>query len=275
MQMLEPVALPGVVLDKTKPCWFCEDQKTGDKLKNKKKEDPASPTGSMKGPENYRTNCASLLGTALGTPPSWTMKHKVAPSDPLADGTETAIVPAAHHLLPGNASVNKATDLHPFMRWKGNPLKLWGDIGYDINNRENGVWLPGNYAVRRPTKFKKNWSKFPVNFQSAYAKEAMRKAGNKQLHDAHSKYNDKVLQTLQQIGRKLKEKWKEKPTKCPVCGKELSKDAKNKVRPPYGLVGRLNLLSGEHRKALDFPKQNRGAINSGYYTSSSVKNVYG
>jgi hypothetical protein len=281
MQMLESVALPGLVMEKSDPCWYCEeDTPESSDIKNKEKENPSSPTGPRRGPENSRTNCASKLGVALAGPgneplPTWKIKHKVDSEDPIDAGAETNIVPAAHHLLPGNASVNKAASLHPFMWWAGkNTLNLWGEIGYDINCHQNGVWLPGNYAVRKKTEFKKTWSKFKDPFKDAYSKAAMLAAGNLQLHDAHPAYNGKVLQTLSDVGDKLQKQVKKKPDKCPVCEKALKKE-NQKVRPPYGLVNRLHRLSKEHRKALDHPLDNRKAINSDYYTSSSVVGVYG
>lgn len=51
---------------------------------------------------------------------------------------------AAHHLIPGNASL-KTSQLLPHLHTEG---KATGNIGYDVNNFENGVWLGGNYALR-------------------------------------------------------------------------------------------------------------------------------
>jgi hypothetical protein len=194
----------------------------------------------------------------------------VQKEDPIDEGEKTNVVPAAHHLLPGGASVNKATILHKYMVWKGkNPKNFVGPIGYDINCRQNGVWLPGNYAVRKDTDFEKNWGKFKDPFKNAYALAAMKKSGNLQLHDAHPAYNGNVKKTLVEVGKKLDAMWTDR-TKCPVCKKKLE----NQGDPPYGLLGRLHRLSGEHKKALIFPRSNTKAIASGYYTSSRVLGVY-
>jgi HNH/ENDO VII superfamily nuclease len=269
MEMLEPAALPDVVLERTKPCWYCQGEKPGE-VDNKENEDPASPTGPLAGPENGEHNDASVLGGNLKNRPKWNISHKVEAEDPIAAGTETEVVPAAHHLLPGNASVNKAKALHKYMVWDGtNPKGYNNAIGYDINGADNGVWLPGNYAVRKETDFGKNWSKFKDPFKNAYARAAMKNAGNLQLHDAHPSYNTNVLNTLLEIGRKLDELSKDE-SKCPMCGDDL----KDKLEPPYGLVGRLNSLSAEHRKPLIFTAANKKAINSGYTTSSRVIGVY-
>jgi hypothetical protein len=268
MEMLEPAALPDVVVERTKPCWFCKE---GSSKPNKEAEDPPSPTGARASAENGEHNDASVLGGNLKNRPTWSITHKVEDKDPIAQGAKTEIVPAAHHLLPGNASVNKAKALHNYMVWGGkNDLGFKGPIGYDINSADNGVWLPGNYAVRKDTDFKKNWSKFKDPFKNAYARAAMKNSGNLQLHDAHPKYNSNVLKTLLDIAKKLDQLRLKDPTKCPLCGA----DRKGKLDPPYGLVGRLNSLSAEHRKPLLFTKANKKAIASGYYTSSRVLGVY-
>jgi hypothetical protein len=63
---------------------------------------------------------------------------------------------AAHHILPGQESF-KVSPLLAYMVKKGDsePLKgetytkgvVWADVGYNVNGSENGVWLPGSYAV--------------------------------------------------------------------------------------------------------------------------------
>jgi len=270
MEMGEPAGFVPMMTQTTSPCWFCEEEPKTD-LTNGEDESPASPEGQTEGAENGESNDASVLGKNLGDRPTWSIKHKVDPEDPIAAGESTNIVPAAHHLLPGGASVNKATGLHKYMLWKGkNSLGLSGPIGYDINSAPNGVWLPGNYAVRKDTVFNKTWGDFKDPFKNAYARAAMKNAGNLQLHDAHPAYNSNAKQTLLDLAKKLDEMWQDR-SKCPVC----KKDMKDKNRPPYGLVGRLNMLSGEHRKTLIFPEQNRKAINSGYVTSSRVLDVFG
>jgi hypothetical protein len=63
---------------------------------------------------------------------------------------------AAHHLVPGQESLKRST-LLPFMVKKedSEPLKgktftkgvVWCDVGYDVNGTQNGMYLPGSYAV--------------------------------------------------------------------------------------------------------------------------------
>lgn len=63
---------------------------------------------------------------------------------------------AAHHCIPAQESL-KRSQLLEFMVKKGDSEDLkddsfsngvvWADVGYDVNGVENGVFLPGNYAV--------------------------------------------------------------------------------------------------------------------------------
>ena len=69
---------------------------------------------------------------------------------------------AAHHLIPAQESLKG----HVVLNWmceKGGTQtfkngkhtihaavqgsKVWGNVGYNVNGSQNGVWLPGNYAV--------------------------------------------------------------------------------------------------------------------------------
>jgi hypothetical protein len=63
---------------------------------------------------------------------------------------------AAHHLVPGQESLKRSSVL-PYMVKKGSSEKLkdktfsdgavWCDVGYDVNGTQNGLYLPGSYAV--------------------------------------------------------------------------------------------------------------------------------
>ena len=273
MEMMESIAIIDLAVEKTDPCWYCKKDKEDDNVENEEDESPPSPVSNNEDnvEENYETNDASKLGTNLRNKPAWKMTHKIDDEDPINQGDESTIVPSAHHLIPGNASMKKAKQLHRYMLWKdNNDLDLRGPIGYNINSKQNGVWLPGNYAVRAGTAFGQTWSAFKDKFKNKYAKVAMKKAQHKQLHDAHKPYNDNVLDTLIEIAKKLDGFWKKREN-CPMCGTKFE----DKARPPYGLIGRLNIVSQEHKIPLLFPKSNKKAINNDYYTSSRVKNVYG
>lgn len=260
-QLLEPVAIGLIAVAENKgPCWFCKEEPKGS-LKNKESADPdTSDSDDEDGaPENDVSNCSSALGNNLGDEPDWVIRspENVAAPSP--------IVPAAHHCIPGEASLAKATSLHHFMR-EGGPMKLSSDIGYDVNGKANGVWLPGNYAVRPGQHgWTKKWGNFATSFKNEYSRRAMKKA-NRQFHDAHVSYNNKVLKTLEAMVAKLG-----KPKKnCPVCGKEY-----NRTRPPYGLVGRLNGVSSQHRRMLvGMSARTKKYVQNGYYTSSRVKHYF-
>src|SRR5918996_3845447 len=64
---------------------------------------------------------------------------------------------AAHHLIPGNASLyNEDVKLINYMEdgksvetAAGKTYTIEGHIGYDVNGSHNGVWLPGNYAIKK------------------------------------------------------------------------------------------------------------------------------
>ena len=84
----------------------------------------------------------------------------------LQDGTplEYPLTCGAHHLIPAQEALKG----HPILRYmckgydgekqdfrkNGDPdpavvtqSKVWGNVLYNINGSQNGVWLPGNYAV--------------------------------------------------------------------------------------------------------------------------------
>jgi hypothetical protein len=119
----------------------------------------------------------------------------------------------------------------------GEPADFVPENREDINDARNGVWLPGNYAVREgnPEFNNKTWSLHTPKFQRDYVKVAMDRASGKMFHDAHRTYNGKVKTTLLSIANKLS---KPKKGKCPICAAEA-----RKTRPPYGLVGRLHGVS--------------------------------
>ncbi len=258
-QIGESIAVAAV--KNVKPCWYCEKEPTWPPRKNDETASPESSEGEDEEgvPENDESNESSALGTALGTAPKWTIN---------CPDTEqkTTIVPAAHHCIPGNASLAKATPLHDYMR-EGGPFGLSSDIGYNVNNAGNGVWLPGNYGVRSgKDHYTKKWGSFGPAFKRDYADRAM-KTVKRQFHDAHPSYSKNVRQTLESIAEKLGEL----EAKCPICDKKF-----DKTRPPYGLVGRLDLVSGKHRTMLTtMGKTGKKFVQQNYFTSSRVKTYFG
>lgn len=227
-QIGEAIAMDLVTPEKDN-CWYCTEQPE-QTVENKLDEDPSSVGDA----ENSMANSSSKLGRALGHRPSWTAR---------VSGKEVAITPAAHHLIPGDTSLKNATKLLKFMQ-KGDTVD--GDVGYDVNDRKNGVWLPTYPAS--------GWGGLDAN---AYAIQAMKVAGA-QFHNFHPQYSQKASQSLSAIADKLVKKG----AGCPICGKEM----KNAKRPPFGLVGRLNALSRRYRGFLKGPP-GRWPTASGIYTS--------
>src|SRR5690606_459425 len=79
---------------------------------------------------NNLRNDASALGASLG---SGGENFEVTIRPPGKDMKLPAGV-AAHHLIPGNESLAKASKLLKLMK-KGKEVK--GDVGYDVNNKKN------------------------------------------------------------------------------------------------------------------------------------------
>ena len=163
-------------------------------------------------------------------------------------------VVAAHHLIPGNASLKKAKKLVKFMK-EGGKVKSMGKreytikyhIGYDINGAHNGVWLPGNYAIKtakperrreRTTPIKSvSWSKLRVKHESwqlTYVAGSCKAIGT-QFHDTHKNYSKQVLKNLNKISTALAVHL----DCCLICQEE----GKKEVPPPYRIKRRLFALS--------------------------------
>lgn len=253
----------GIINSTKGDCWFCKEKPKSKDLKNDEVADPDTSNSESEDavPENDIKNNASKLGKHLGNKPTWTI---TCPDQE----KNTTVLSAAHHCIPGNASFKNATDLLDFVR-KNGPFKLASDIGYSINHENNGVWLAGNYNVRaNKGGYKKTWGSYNDNFKNEYARRAI-DASNSNFHDAHSEYNDLVLETLQDLSNKIDEP----EGKCPFCGEDY--DSK---RPPFGLVGRLDFVSREHKKMITNMSSNKSRkvhyINAGYFTSSRVKNYF-
>ncbi len=179
---------------------------------------------------NNLRNDASALGASLG---SGGENFEVTIRPPGKDMKLPAGV-AAHHLIPGNESLAKASKLLKLMK-KGKEVK--GDVGYDVNNKKNGVWLPGNYQW--PTERFGAWSRVVATYdigafaQVAYAYACM-DAKQCQFHDRHTDYSRWVKMTLEKIRLEVVRLQNE----CEKCD-----TSKKPYNPPYELVDILNNLS--------------------------------
>lgn len=154
---------------------------------------------------------------------------------------EVDVTVAAHHLIPGNEALLRAQSVIAWMK-KGKNVK--GHIGYGVNHKNNGVWLPGSYAwnSQSTTTWKKLGSTAQgVQLQYAYAYCAMKKRG-RPWHDRHTDYSAWVKRTLE----KFKVKMLEMRTGCDKC----DQNAKKPWPPPYKLVSRIDSLAERLRNRL-------------------------
>ena len=233
-------------------------------LEQEADEDVSEKLGLEAGIDGFKhKNCAGALGTALGGEASIPALKGVTRDD---WEQELDVAYAAHHLIPGNGSLAKS-DLYKcgkYLRYEG---QKEGNIGYNINCAQNGVWLPGNYAYSQKhtgsewgPKGKTFKSKYEVSPQ-AYVARVIEKSG-RQFHDAHSAYNRFVKSQLNKIKDKL-DQGIEQPW-CPE-GKKREESNDEAVRPLYILVGRLGHISSRMKRKLTFPTS---GWNTNIYTSS-------
>jgi hypothetical protein len=207
----------------------------------------------------------------------------VVPSSTEVEERVFPVTVAAHHLIPGNAALGKSA-LYDYLgpagsgslkkdgavrkrkdvkavkpggrAADGRTCKITKMIGYNINGSHNGVWLPGNYAIRRYKKYKegvrpntspvggpkggRSWSKLGPkldDWKLNYVAAAI-KVTQGQFHDTHTRYSDKVLGILNKLAAMLASHLL---SNCPDCGTEA------KVPPPWVLKLRLYNISLELR----------------------------
>lgn len=154
---------------------------------------------------------------------------------------------AAHHLIPGNASLYESQLFKSYMRRNGKmevdtPTQMTftvsHHIGYNVNGSHNGVWLPGSYAIRESVhESGLTWSVLighpdHADWCHEYMAVVAKKADG-QFHDAHTNYNENALKVLEKLTVKLV---KHQVT-CDEC------KGKDKVPPPYGIKAKLYRLS--------------------------------
>lgn len=153
---------------------------------------------------------------------------------------------AAHHLIPGEAALAPSSLYKDYMKKggkvttpAGKSYTLKANIGYNVNGNHNGVWLPGNYAIRKNkpqlNSTGKTWSELIVSDSTwcyAYMTACVEQAGG-QFHDSHTKYSSAVMDILDKVHFKLATH----QDSCKEC------ESKTEIYPPYVLKARLYLLS--------------------------------
>jgi hypothetical protein len=155
---------------------------------------------------------------------------------------------AAHHLIPGDASLANSDVYNDYMckgadmtTKAGHTYKIRANIGYNVNGNHNGVWLPGNYGIRagKGPVAGKSWGDIVEDpdhkdWCFEYMVACVEKVGG-QFHDSHTKYNEAVLNAL----NKIREGLAAHQDSCEECKKK----ANGEIDPPYRLKTRLYLLS--------------------------------
>ncbi|HEU4628429.1 MAG TPA: AHH domain-containing protein [Gemmatimonadaceae bacterium] len=215
-------------------CYFCNAKadpavEENDLVANPEEDEDLD--GGSEEPLKFK-NDSGKLGTALGGAPD--------PQSVDVWGTTKPVSVAAHHLIPGNAALKKSQlfQSNEYL-WKDGSAK--GNIGYNVNSLPNGIWLPGNYAVRP-------WSSKAESKKKEYAFAAIRTWG-RQFHDAHEQYSTKVLEALDKLYDKLEDG---ESVWCPEASKK-EKPKPEERQNLYAIVSRLNTTSGRLARMLRAP----------------------
>lgn len=178
-------------------------------------------------------NAASKLGNKLGGKPQPVVKVNKKDFD---------VTVAAHHLIPGNASLKPSSIVQYISKSKG---KIAENIGYNVNSAQNGVWLAGWYAISGWGKLRVTDDEFCRNYVEAAIRET-----RAQFHDTHPDYSDHVLNKLEEL---VIEITKVGQALCEECKKIKENDGL--LPPPYGLVNELNKISGSLRRSVTAGKK--------------------
>jgi hypothetical protein len=152
---------------------------------------------------------------------------------------------AAHHCIPGNGSLT-SSEIYQYMAKDSTVQDATGKswtmkyhIGYNVNGAHNGVWLPGNYAVREGKTTKQStWSELMITDRDWCRRYVVALVKKKlvQFHDTHAEYND----TLKDVLDKVKTALLQHQVVCAAAGGPCKAD---KVPPPFRLKKRLYTLS--------------------------------
>ncbi len=162
---------------------------------------------------------------------------------------------SAHHLIPGNEALPNSD----ILKYLESGAEVWGDVGYDINGAENGIWLPTHsslstemkqgrllpgetaplgYADLTAAVEKANEENAVIGtFQQRYTYQVMERTG-RQFHDRHLDYSNEVIGELNKIAAKMTVV---AGMHCDKC--KNAKKVNGKLPPPHPIVGRLNALS--------------------------------
>jgi hypothetical protein len=219
---------------------------------------------------------------------------------------------SAHHLVPSQESLKD----HPLLQYMCSKKdgaqdrnhsfgggRVWSDVGYDTNGSENGVYLPGNYAVGGGTGGLAVW--YPVdgeddsehddgyiepekeppeeyrNFLLAGVKGQISRSNpcwqyvagatrvaKSQFHDRHYEYSEDLVKAaltaiLTNYQRTDPEFF---PEACSKCKDREDKIKKEGIPAPYTVVLRLQTISSRLRGYL------KGGWRANVFTSKWMNN---
>ncbi len=231
MELLESaaIALMDEVLEHDEnDCPFCKENK----------DEKPDPIPESKNEANWEEDSRELIGISSGELES-NMKNKrnlPRPNNWMIDlendgMKEHKVTPNPHHLIPGNESLKQVEDLLEWIFQDRGQIK--NDIGYDVNNENNGIWLPSNNSMRGDAR----WG--DLTFKINYVEKAMDESEG-HFHDRHGKpFSEFVRGILQKIADRM---WgvEAQNSNCPY---KTEDDPNDLWEPPYALITRLNGVS--------------------------------
>jgi len=252
VETLEPVAISVILEHAPEDCPFCKSNEA-------EKPNPVPESKDVQDldedPDAQLIDNASgeldrkMKGAQNPRPRDWVIDLQLMG----LDDPKHKVIANPHHLIPGNESLKEAQTLLPWIF--ANKGKIENDIGYNVNNAENGIWLPSNNSMRGhshwksvPGEEKKGKDGDPaaahwqtneqlLDFQTKFVVAAMDEAG-KHFHDRHPDYSDSVTAILNKIADRMN--GVDQDLKCPYKTEEAGG---GKFKPPYALVARLNGVS--------------------------------
>lgn len=268
-------------------------------VKNQLVGDGQTLGGHMAPSKSTITYQPNMSGTPSDVP--YPKKLEMQPLPITVDGYKYPLTAAAHHLIPAQESLKKADALLECM--VGGKLYPT-DIGYDVNGAENGVWLPGNYAVggngtkewtSAPSVLPDNEGKPPKlppaplpamgssnltgyrhtfldtpNRKASYVLQATQFVGG-QFHDRHVEYSKLVLSTLEELASLYNRKHVASVANCPKCKKVLEQRAK--LGTPFRLAHTLNSVSKKYRGYLVGSRGHKEVFTSRWGLAASLQGV--
>jgi A nuclease family of the HNH/ENDO VII superfamily with conserved AHH len=315
-QIGEPLAIGEVDVDQVE-CPFDHDEEEPPTVENDligKGSTLASRMKSAKGTHLYakikdRYKVKSILNPKHISGHPFFKKNKIVKLD-FKDGKKTIVhrYPvscAAHHCIPAQESLKESALLAYMCKQREDePLKdgsfssglVWSDVGYDVNGSQNGIYLPGSYAVGGGRGGMDVWGnnedgdedepedgedmiadpdsnelEGPLyvvsqeNRKWQYVKQAVKLCPG-QFHDRHVDYSNRVLEVLEKIFENYDYLNTEKidNLSCQKCKERKKKIKKSGIPTPYGLVERLNKVSDKFKNCLNGTTWRRNIYTSGW-----------